>query len=943
MIFKDLFGPKWKSSKADVRLNAVAALDLAQDRAVLLSLASTDGEAAVRLAALRRLHDRSVFGQRLAEETDPGVRQYLGEQLARALLGAAEWAMPLPERLTALLSADEALLERCARHGAEPEFRQAALALIERESLCAELALTDAVLELRLAALAKVHKKALLERVYKDAKNKDKRIAREARERLDALDAQERKPEAVLADWRALVQGLEALAVEAEVARGQSRFQQLQTQWQALLDETPAAQRKRLPEDLAGRAERAVERARRHLHQLRDKAEQAEALHRAKRERETLINAAETLLAEIRSAHSPKACDADAWRAMLDIKLDNWRQCRAEAGASQGDYEARFKAIVSACERALTELALYEQALGAREAVLAQMRRLETELTDVSDFESAQTIVSALRRAWREAPALAELRLPEAMLADYARLDGVLAERLGAERKQRSEAQGAAARQLARLEALLRAGRTRLVSRLIEETGSTLAALPDSVAAPLRKRHDDLAAKLAALQDWRIWAALPRKEALCAELEALLASPLSLREQEQQLKALRSQWRTLGATAPAQDEALERRFEAAYSAALEPVKAHREALRAQQAQVQQLRYGLCEELEALAQSAAVPAPDFKALEAAYAALRQRWQSAGPLPPALWEACHGRYRAAAAALETVLRAEQSRISAAKEALVAEAEKALALGDDRAAAETIKRLQQQWKALGRGLSRQEAPLWHAFRAACDGVFEARDQVFAARRAAEQETVKARTALCEALEALLLQGADAEALAGLQAAWAELPVTRDERALELRWQTALSALADTQAREARAREQASLDALAQRAALCQAKERGEEVEAAWGLAPELPGTWAEAMAARWQMTAVSPEAFAEAAAKRAELVLRLEILAGIDSPAELAEARMRLKVARLAGRLREGEQGADALRRELTAAWYLAGPQDAAQADLAIRFHNALAACQ
>jgi hypothetical protein len=82
---------------------------------------------------------------------------------------------------------------------------------------------------------------------------------------------------------------------------------------------------------------------------------------------------------------------------------------------------------------------------------------------------------------------------------------------------------------------------------------------------------------------------------------------------------------------------------------------------------------------------------------------------------------------------------------------------------------------------------------------------------------------------------------------------------------------------------------------------------------------------------------EALPRNLARRLELCLQLEIAAGLESPAELGEARLRLQVSRLADALshrREGALAGSGRVRELLLDWYQIGPGP-------LESHGALAA--
>jgi len=86
-----------------------------------------------------------------------------------------------------------------------------------------------------------------------------------------------------------------------------------------------------------------------------------------------------------------------------------------------------------------------------------------------------------------------------------------------------------------------------------------------------------------------------------------------------------------------------------------------------------------------------------------------------------------------------------------------------------------------------------------------------------------------------------------------------------------------------------------------------------------------------------------FAADGAHRAELCLRLEILAQVDSPPELSKERLQFQVTRLTEHMREGEKDPLEARSRLLHEWYLCGPAPASLAaaleERFLRAHSAI----
>ena len=120
---------------------------------------------------------------------------------------------------------------------------------------------------------------------------------------------------------------------------------------------------------------------------------------------------------------------------------------------------------------------------------------------------------------------------------------------------------------------------------------------------------------------------------------------------------------------------------------------------------------------------------------------------------------------------------------KEELVTEAESLSASSDWNATANRLKELMAEWKAAPRAPKEVEQRLWERFRAAQDGFFAHRSEVFSARDAEQKEVLDRRQALIADAEALDVDGDPRAAQAKLrdiQAQWHDAGrVSRDAAA--------------------------------------------------------------------------------------------------------------------------------------------------------------------
>lgn len=234
--------PRWQSNDADVRRDAVAKDDDDALKAALPQLAKDDPDAGVRLAALKRLADPALAQALASDDRDEGVRKAASALWTDLLTGTHAQAPTLTERLRLLRGQDEArLIEHIATRAPEVELRLAALARVTRPALLAERAIADGDTDLRSAALERIDDEAQLARIAERARKSDKRINREALERLERLRLARGDAQAVREHARRLCERLEAALRSGDNAE----VEPVASAWQAIEAQVEPALRTR--------------------------------------------------------------------------------------------------------------------------------------------------------------------------------------------------------------------------------------------------------------------------------------------------------------------------------------------------------------------------------------------------------------------------------------------------------------------------------------------------------------------------------------------------------------------------------------------------------------------------------------------------------------------------------------------------------------------------
>lgn len=435
------------------------------------------------------------------------------------------------------------------------------------------------------------------------------------------------------------------------------------------------------------------------------------------------------------------------------------------------------------------------------------------------------------------------------------------------------------------------------------------APLPKALAQQLA----DVDARHAEFSRWQLWADRQRRQQLCEEIEALPELRLHPDALATKVREAQTEWSRLDAiegAAAARANDLGRRFHAGCRAALAPAQGYFRKR-------QELRQTQSTAIGALLERAATLAED-----------SSDWNAIAELRRDTVEALRGLDRieprerkALAQSLKTQLTALDARITRrdadierVKSALIADAE-ALAEGMPRGAVASARELQKRWQAAGNGRRSRDQAQWNLFRAAIDRVFGKLDAERAERNARDTEARAQAESICAELEALAGASEPPErgAAGRLQAAWDALR-PRDE-SLSHRFAEAQSRLRESAQRRER--------------------DRRHERFHRWLKDYRMRRT-AEPSHPSEQMQQSLPEG---ASAEAHAVLVELEMLAGVESPAADLDLRRSLQVERLSTRMRGNQsEGVTEQLDSLLARWTDVG---ATPAGTDARFERALLA--
>ncbi|AIY40679.1 hypothetical protein LT85_1521 [Collimonas arenae] len=744
----------------------------------------------------------------------------------------------------------------------------------------------------RLAAAQQVQSPAALEQVLQACRNTDRRVAKLMQARLDSV----RQQQVIAGKAAACIAQAQRLQQERQLMPNQ--VAELDRSWDG--KDVPPEMQQQFVQLRAALADRLTSQA-------------------------SLQHNAIGLLGSVRALHlqAKTAFDGEAENlSALDALEAQMAACvsHAEALTLPRHLATDFAQEAQALRKLLVDLQQHQSALQARGALLANWEAS----TDALD-------PAALKGAWSGLP-----RLPAALLDDglEQRYQALLKQHTVVVVKQAKPQATATvaepgdgahiAEALDGLEKALEDGSLQLAV----DFDKTLRAIDFKQHKPSTAQLSRLTqarSELTRLQGWARWGGnVSREELIKAALE-LPAQALAPAELAKKIGSLRARWKSLDVSSGSAPKNLWEGFDAACTAAYAPVAAHFQQ-QAEQRQANQVNArALIDEVLQHAESALAAdtasgvTPDWKLIAQFCQQKQQAWKALGAINRSEKKLLDSAFAAALQILLAPLAEQQAIEVARREKLITEAAELPA--NQRDTADRVKELQARWQEQAKALPlprQEEQELWLRFRAACDAIFAQRKEAASSADAERRDNLRLREEQCAALEAALTQpeAGLAKILQQAQQDWTrggQVPRTAQAQ-IDARFQAAVMA---AQAVLDQSRRQAALaqaDALRAKLVLCQKAEASIVSGEAGGLGaedwqalPALAPAFEKALAARFARAVQNASGYAAALeAGRpllAQELLRAEILAGGDSPAELSRERLQLQVEVLQASLKAG----------------------------------------
>lgn len=884
-------------------MEAIAEFDAnnPEHQSLLESLLDTDESVVVRKAAVAKLSSLSRLNQLMTTSDDPSLSDAAAARMSDVVANDVDQA----DIEAFLINASSAACEVIAADAAVESVRLRAMAKISDEAAFLRIVQSSKFHDTRLAASEKLVSMDNLRAALSTSRSRDKEVAKAIQQRLDVQAKSEAEEIAQRHSVSETLASLKTLSTSVWSPQTKGRLDSLTTKWAGLSDEFKRAHQSEFEKDksvvealIATHAEKS---------QDTQQSDNTSAGATAGNTGNTDSASAATVKETPAAPSIPIVADDDCMKALkssltieslndLPEKLTAFKASDSAALVKDSECGKRLMEHVEAVS------VLFDPAFDTNtarvNAVKERIRRTET-LLDVNKLLAGIDLNG--------------VTYLEKLKTHKTDLDA----RLVKAKQESDDRVKATHRQFSALSGIVKDGKWGPASsmfRRIQKKVNGMEAAEKSVFADKLARAEE---ELNTMADWQDFAARPKLEVLCASMEGLPAKELSPDELSKEIKKLQAEWKGLGVSRASND--LWTRFKTAGDTAYEPCKAHFEKKNEERQEKINNKKSICDALEKTVSELDLESdtPDWKMLQRTINNAKRDWSRNRVTDRKPDRKLEERFTQVIKPVEEKLAVQYDANALIKQDLIEKVTK-LASGEiNQHAANQARSLQANWKSVGITRRKEDQAMWEQFNEQCRTIFKTiKDAEREKYKASMGHVFRAKDIIKE-LKAHAKKGdADDATLQALTAEFnnlAEFP-ERDKKFLFRDFRGALDANSKRQETKNRQRKQQVSDEVTRCVSLCEQLEDAvempemmtgtliEEVTSSWEATDvDLPKDWSTLLVTRRDnaiahLNASTQYDYAQAESDRRDLLIRMEVTADVETPAEDKSLRMQFQLANL-----------------------------------------------
>ena len=864
-------------------------------QSLLETLVDNDESVAVRTASMKKLSSLSKLNQAMQSTDDTALAGVAAERLSEIVSSTTDVA-----GLDAfLINASEAACEVIATSAEASDPRLRALARISDETSLVRIVQSSKFHDTRLSAAEKLVSHDSMRAALSVSRSRDKEVAKHIQTRLDSLAEEEAADNAAKHAASDVASSMAKLASSVWSPQTKGRLDALTHKWSTLDGDYKLAQKSLFEEN-------------------RTKVEAMIAAEQEKSSADNSSNANE-LKADQSSADVKAVVDKPESTSIPVVPDDDGVKAVKAGLALTSLDELPGKVSTLKPSASAEPISSSENA----KKLISHAEAVSVLFDPPFDINSAR--VSAVNERTRRIRTLLDVNahLPGIDVADVDYIEKLkvqqdeLGVRLGKAKQESDDRVKATHRQFSALSGTIKDGKWGPASSMFRRLQKKIGAMDASEKAGFADKLSRAEAELNTMADWQDFAAQPKLEALCEKMEALPAKELKPEELAKEVRSFQNEWKGLGVSRASND--LWSRFKTAGDTAYEPCKAYfeeKQKLRQEKIDNKKL---VCDELEKTMAKLDLDAEevDWKALQRTVNNAKRDWSRNRVTDRKPDRQLEERFTQLLKPADAKLSEQYDANAVVKNELIEKITK-LAEGEiNQHAANQARSLQANWKAVGITRRKEDQALWEQFNEQCRKVFKTiKDAEREKYKASMGHVFRAKDIIKTLKQHAKAGDADDATIAALSTEFNELAEfpERDKKFLLRDFRGALDANNKRQETKTRQKRQQVFDEVKRCVVLC------EQLEDAVELPEMMTGTLIEEVTDSWEATEVvlpkdwqaplvkrrdaaishlnasTQYDYAKAESARRDLLIRMEVAADVDTPAEDKSLRMQFQLANL-----------------------------------------------
>jgi len=755
MIFSKLFKgtllnrkSAWQHKDINVRIASInddLNVENKEEQQILLDLLATDKSDLVRRAVLLKFNCFDTWLMASEENSDESVRDFAYSQVELILKDSHKIKLSEQQKLTYIEQQKKvAFLETWLTYETKPSVVIALFIKIAKPHLTIKLFGQKNDRQIQLFLVEQVKELATLEKLLK--KSTDQTVSGAISTKISALVDIAEKPEKLIKQIQLLLSKMLALKDIKEYALMLAKKEQLDNEWQII--ETDFSVLTKANKNTIVDKYHKIDKQLKTTFAPKAEAHQQELIAKQLNSDKTM--AKESFEQQINLINKSLTT---AIFENLEINTEEQHNellrigIAIEESVLNNKEQEYFKVQISKQQSRLNQLPLIAQSVAEATYLISNISQLALPTT-LTELNERLPIYNDWLSNWKKIERQTGSDLPDSIISAYNEIDLQWKNGLKPLLKFQQDQFQQVQKKLKELNRLIATGKFNAAFGVFKKYLNLYEQLSSANHQRLQREHDDIKEKMAELSDWEHYIATPRKQQLLLDIKEIVVTPLdNPNEQAAKVKAFRQSWNALGHAEDEIDKELNAEFNAASEEAFAPCRlyyAEQEKLREQhlvtrQAIVDQVK-GINQMILSIDETSSNEI-NYKDVESQLNKIQKEWQGAGEVDRNKYKLLQSEFLKGIQPIKKVLYDFYQSNAELKEELIrkVQQEKERCDADNEQVAkaiQSVKGMQSQWRAIGSAGIRDENRLWQGFRKINDSIFKLRDDIKIGQQAQNNE---------------------------------------------------------------------------------------------------------------------------------------------------------------------------------------------------------------